>query len=58
MINQETENQIEDFLSELNKILLDKTAEEIGNFRFLYDKYPLVRIGIRRAILITQRRHL
>ena len=51
MIGDETDMQIKQFLDELRKWL--KTNKPEGDFRWLYDKYPKVRICIRRAILFV-----
>lgn len=55
MINEETQREIDIFLNELSEIL--SSSVQVNDFRFLYEKYPLVRIGIRRAILTVKKRN-
>jgi hypothetical protein len=39
------------FLEELRSILVDGQLPEDGSVKQLYQKYPRVRIGIRRALI-------
>ncbi len=53
MINEETKRQIDAFLYELRELTKGEMLE--GDYAHLYEKYPLVRICIRRAILATRK---
>lgn len=52
MIDAGTRFQIDQFLNELQEWL--KTHEPEGDYRWLYAKYPKVRICIRRAMLAVK----
>jgi hypothetical protein len=52
----EVQEQITCFLEELCEVIGDQDISEVrGDFRWLYDKYPKTRIGIRRAILMADK---
>jgi hypothetical protein len=48
MIDEETQKQIDAFLGELRELTQGPNAP--SDYSHLYAKYPLVRIGIRRAL--------
>jgi len=51
---EEVEKQIADFIVDLYGFVGDKDIGQVqGDFKWLYDKYPRVRIGIRRALLMV-----
>lgn len=45
---------LEPFLNELEKLIDDPLWD--GNAKHLYDKYPEVRVGLRRAIIAVEKR--
>jgi hypothetical protein len=53
MLDAETKLQMQQFIDELREWLKENGPE--GDYRWLYAKYPKVRIGIRRAILVASK---
>ena len=51
--NPETGEQIEEFFVELAELVKNDKLDESPT---LYEKYPLVRIGVRRALFAIQKR--
>jgi len=56
-MDTETTRQIDCFMMELSEIVDNHSDEDLKgmNFKPLYDKYPRVRIGLRRALYAIRR---